>query len=114
MQALFVDLKDYAGVAVGGFADFVFGGGTEDLGQLRWCELVIVSEPFRHVGSGVTEGIVERSIEAHGHNVRSGFHSRAKDVLSGDDIDRDSDVHGSFEGIPVEFSVALQRVPSPK
>jgi hypothetical protein len=40
-EAGFVDFEDDAGVAVGYFADVVFGGGAEDLGYLGWGEFVV-------------------------------------------------------------------------
>src|SRR5260370_24972164 len=58
-EAGFADLQDYAGVAVGYFADTVLGGGAEDLGYFGGGELVVVGEPVGHVVGGVFEGVVE-------------------------------------------------------
>ena len=58
----------------------------------------------------LAEGVVERAIEPHGHDVGGGLHPRAADRLVRNHVHGELHIHGRLQRVAVEFAVALCRM----
>src|SRR5450631_1436020 len=86
-HALLVDLQYNARVSVSDFAYPIFGSGTEQFGSFRGRQLVVFSNPPRHVCGSTLKSIIQRSSQSHSHDMGIGFHPRPGRPSSRNNID---------------------------